>query len=166
MKKFIRVFALLLAAMMVVSLAACNNGGSNGDTYEISYWIPLGDDVNTTDWSENPVIKYIEQYYQFNGKNITFDFYIAPPDSQSENFSTLIATGEYCDVMSLSMAPITVTEMYSEGMLWDLTDLIAEHMPNYTAFMEANPELQQYQYTYVDGEAKVCLLYTSPSPRD
>ncbi|MGN0998443.1 MAG: hypothetical protein ACI4PO_02700 [Faecousia sp.] len=157
-KMMTRLLALLMIAVVFIGLAACS-GGSSGDAYQITYWIPKGEDTSYyPDYEDNPIIRYIKNNYTFNGKTLDIDFIVAPPGSESDDFSTLIATGEYCGVMDMNMASFTVTELYEEGILWDLTELVPEHMPNYMAFLENHPELAQYLYTYINGEKKILNL--------
>lgn len=157
-----KMLAAVMAGSMVLA-AGCGNGGSNGGSakgaHEISYWIPMGENVEYYEsYNDNPIVKYIEANYTFNGKPIDFDFYVAPAGSQSDNFTTLLSTGEYCDIMDLSMSPSSPVQLYEDGILQDLTQLVPEHMPNYMAFLEANPDIAPEIYSIVDGEKKILFL--------
>lgn len=158
---FQKVVGTAVALGCVVPLAGCGSGGfGNGDTVTITYWSPRGEDASYyAKYEDNPVIKYIEENYTFDDKKIHLEFYIAPPGSESDDFSTLLGTGDYCDVMDMSMASTSAVELYQEDMIWELTDLIEEHMPNYTAFLEANPDCESALYSIVDGEKKILQLY-------
>lgn len=166
-----KMMAALLAGSMLLATAcgggsgndsSGDNGGSpasSGDAYEISYWIPMGEDMSFYDgYNENPVVKYVEQNYTFNGKNIDFDFYVAPAGSQGDNFNTLLSTGEYCDVMDLSMSSETPVQLYEDGIAQDLTELVPKYMPNYMAYLEANPDVKNEIYSVVEGEKKILTL--------
>ena len=156
---FTRVLAFALIAVMLLGLAACGGGGSSEDTYNITYWIPKGEDASFyAEYEDNPVIKYITSNNEFNGKKISFDFFVAPPGAERDDFSTLMSTGSYCGVMDMSMAEITEVELFEEGITWDLTELVPQHMPNMMNFLKENPQLEEYLYTYVDGEAKILQL--------
>ncbi len=162
MKK--RIVSMMMAGALVVSalgLTGCGGGdGASGDTWKMSYWIPKAEDARFYDeYEENPVLQYIEANYEFNGKKIDIDFFTAPPGSEADDFSTLLGTEEYCDIMDLSMSPTSAAELYNQGIIWDLTDMYEEHMPNYKAFLDANPELIGDTYSIVDGEKKVLALY-------
>lgn len=159
-----KMMAAVLAGTMLLT-AGCGGGNGSGksdasaDAYKISYWLPVGEDSAYYDsYNDNPMVKYIEQNYKFNGKPIDFDFYVAPADSQSDNFNTLLSTGEYCDIMDLSMSSETPGQLYEDGIIQDLTDLVAEHMPNYMAYLEENPDMKTEIYSIVDGEKKILTL--------
>ncbi len=160
-----KVLASVLAGSMLLATACGQSGsggkdsGASGDAYKISYWIPMGEDTSFYDsYNDNPIVKYIEQNYTFNEKPISFDFYVAPAGSQSDNFTTLLSTGEYCDIMDLSMSPESPVQLYDDGILQDLTELVPAHMPNYMAYLEANPDVQSEIYSIVDGEKKILNL--------
>lgn len=155
-----RTLAILLAVMTIMSLAACSGGGAGDeDSYKITYWIAVGEDTSYyPDYDDNPVVQYLRDNYTFNGKKLEIDFCVAPPGSESDDWSTLINTGSYCGVMSMTKATATVAELYDDGIIWDLTELVPQHMPNLMAFLKANPELEDYLYTYVDGEKKILSL--------
>lgn len=144
MRRESRVFRKLITSVAVagcmVSLVACGNDSGSGDTVNITYWSPRGEDSSLYEqYEDNPIIKYIEENYKFNDKKLHFEFYIAPPGSEADNFSNLLGTGDYCDVMDMSMASSTAPELYEDDIIWDLTELVPANMPNYMAFLEANP---------------------------
>lgn len=158
-QKVARPLAAALVVGMLPGMAACSGKAGNGDAHEITYWIAKGEDASFySDYEENPVIRYITENYNFNEKKIDFDFFVAPPGGESEDFNNLMATGDYCDVMSIGLSSMSTAEMFGEGMIWDLTSLVPEHMPNMMAFLDRNPELKEHLYTYIDGEAKILSL--------
>lgn len=159
-KLFRKLVAATMAAGCMISLVACGSSDSGGgDALTITYWSPRGEDASHySEYEENPIIKYIEGNYTFNDKKLHFDFFIAPPGSESEDFATLIGTGDYCDVMDMSMSTSTPVELYEEDIIWDLTALVPENMPNYMAFLEANPECESSIYNIVNGEKKILQL--------
>lgn len=166
-----KIGAVCMAGMMALSAVALGGCGdskkSNGDAWQMSYWIPKAEDSRFYDeYEENPVLQYIEANYEFNGKKIDIDFYTAPPGGEQDDFNNLLGTGEYCDIMDLSMSSTTAAELYDQGILQDLTDLISEHMPNYTAFLEEHPDIAEDIYSIVDGEKKVLTLHSIAVERD
>ena len=163
MRRESRVFRKLITSVAVagcmVSLVACGNDSGSGDTVNITYWSPRGEDSSLYEqYEDNPIIKYIEENYKFNDKKLHFEFYIAPPGSEADNFSNLLGTGDYCDVMDMSMASSTAPELYEDDIIWDLTELVPANMPNYMAFLEANPDCESSIYSIVDGEKKILML--------
>lgn len=155
--KFLALAMLVLA--MVPAMTACSKGAGSGDVHEITCWIPVGEDASFyAEYEDNPVIQYITQNYEFNGKKIEFDFFAAPPGGAKEDFNNLMGTGAYCGVMSMSMSAMSPAELLEEGMIQDLTELVPQHMPNMMAFLDQNPELKEYIYSYVDGEPRILSL--------
>lgn len=167
MKKLTRIMAMALVLVMALGLAACSPGES-GDTWNITYWMPTGEDVSYyPDYEYNPVYKYISENYEFNGKHINIDFNVAPPGSQADDFTTLLSTGSYSDVMDLNMAGTTAPELLEDEIIYDLTDYVPQYMPNYWAYVEANPEFKDVVYTYINGEPRILGirgLHDAPEP--
>lgn len=152
--------AVLTGTMLAASGCGSSGGSSGGDTVTITYWQARGEDSSFyEEYEDNPIVKYIENNYTFNGKKLHLDFFTAPPGSEADDFSTLLGTGDYCDVMDMSMASATPVELYKDGIVWDLTDLVKNNMPNYMAFLEANPDCEESMYSVVDGEKKILQLY-------
>jgi hypothetical protein len=57
------------------------------------------------------------------------------------------------------MSTIGAAELFEDGIVYDLTELIPQYMPNYTKFMEENPVLNESVYAQIDGEKKIVTLY-------
>lgn len=135
------------------------NATSDPNPWHITWWIPRGEDTSYyMQYEENPVIQYIEHTYTFNGHAIDIDFDTAPPGSESDDFNLQISTGDYCGVIDMGMATMKPAEMLEEKLIWDLTDLIPEHMPNFMAYMNEHPEMWDYMYTYINGEPRLLYL--------
>lgn len=167
MKKLARIMAMVLVLVMALSLVACS-GGESGDTWNMTYWMARGEDASYySEYEDNPVYKYIAENYEFNGKHINIDFNVAPPGSETDDFSTLLGTGSYSDIMDLNMASATAPELFEEGIIYELTDYIPEHMPNYWQYIQDNPEFKDVVYTYIDGEPHIIALrglHDAPEP--
>lgn len=159
MKKSARLIALLLSVTLIFGLTACGKDTSSGDKWQVSWWIPVGEDAAFyAEYEDNPVLQWIEKNKTFNGKAIEFDFVVAPPGGHGEDWSRLMSTGDYCGIMDMSAASITAAELFEEGMIWDLTELVPAHMPNLMAYLEENPQLKDDLYSYVNGETKILML--------
>lgn len=148
MKKWKTFGTAALAAMMAVGgvgmLAGCNNTG-DADTFTI--W--MSSSVNSTfynDYGENPFIQYIEKKF-----DITLEFITPMAGKELEDFNKLIGSGSYPDVMDLSFYTDSIGLLYDDGYgaAMDLTQYIEDYMPNYSQFMEDNPQLTQY--AKIDG---------------
>lgn len=148
MKKWKTFGTAALAAMMAVGgvgmLAGCNNTG-DADTFTI--W--MASSVNSSiynDYGENPVIQYLEKRFDIN-----LEFTTPMLGKELEDFNKLIGSGSYPDVMDLTFYTDSIGLLYDDGYgaAMDLTQYIEDYMPNYSQFMEDNPQLTQY--AKIDG---------------
>ena len=117
-----------------------------------------------TSYDENPIVKYLlSKTYgtdeNGNGKKIDLDFLVPATGTQKDNITTLVATGEYPDIFDMTYYPGTAVELYEEGITLDITEYVEKYMPNYMAYMEANPDFKTIASNVVDGESKILQLY-------
>ena len=130
------VLAMIMLLGMVSMLAGCNGGGGNGEVDKFTIW--MGSSVDSsyyTNYNDNPVIQYLEKKFE-----IDLEFIAPVAGNETDNFNTLIATGDYPDMMDLSFYTGTIADLYDngDGICLDLTQYIADYMPYYSAFLEAN----------------------------
>lgn len=156
-------------AATALSLAGCGkeDGGTDSDTLSVTMWIPRGEDSSCYEsYNDNPIAKYIEENYTFNGKKIHVDYHMAPPGSEDDDFSTLLGTGDYCDILDMSKSSSSAIELLEEDIIWDLTELIPQYMPNYMACMEAWPDVERDTFSIVDGDKRRLVLHGIKDQRD
>ncbi len=156
-----RVITLLLAFCLLASLLVACGGGEAEDpnTLKLSYWIAGGaDSVYYPTYEDNPCIKYVETL-EFNGRKIDFQFIVPVTGAELDNFNTLLATEEYAGIMDMSRSTTSASELYADGIIWDLTPYVEQYMPNYMALLEKHSHLKAYTSVTVDGERKVLSLY-------
>lgn len=148
MKKWKTIGAAALATVVAAGsmgiFAGCNNSG-DADTFTI--W--MSSSVNSTfynDYGENPFIQYIEKKF-----DITLEFITPMAGKELEDFNKLIGSGSYPDVMDLSFYTDSIALLYDDGYgaAMDLTQYIADYMPNYSKFLSDNATLTQY--AKIDG---------------
>ena len=165
MKK--RAISLLLTGVMAGSALMMGGCGSSdsGDADTFSYWITQtdGDGVYYDNYEENPAIQWLNQQYwdvdnhtigtSENGENIQFTFQVPIAGSEADNYNTMISTGEYTDIIDLSMAGSYDT-LIDEGILMDITEYVEKYMPDYVALLEDHPEWKA-QCTRTDDEGNV-----------
>ncbi len=130
---------------------------------ELSYtWlIDMGEDEYYQEYEDGPVQKYwMSKTWDVNGepKKVTVDFSAPIPGSESDYVNTLLATGEYPDVMSIARSSEGIVQLYEEGIALDLTDYIDQYMPNYKKRLEESSVSSQL-YTNINGEKKILQLY-------
>lgn len=159
-----RTLCLALAILTLLStvsmLAGCgDNGTGEVDTFTI--W--LGSNVDSsyyTSYNDNPVIQYIEKKFE-----IDLEFISPVVGNETDNFNTLVATGDYPDMMDLSFYTGTISDLYDngDGICLDMTQYIADYMPNYKAFLDAN-KTGVTAYAAVDGKYLTLNNYNSDVP--
>ena len=166
MNKYKKIMAMLLCLSLVLSLAGCSSnlgGKGNGATADTSFswWIFAGADSSYyTEYEENPAMQYLmSKSWGTDNKKLDLDFMVPVGGSEKDNCVTLISTGEYTDLMDLSVYPGSITELYDDGIALDITEYVEKYMPNYLAFLEAHPELKATAMNVVDGEKKYLGLY-------
>ena len=161
-----RVIAVVITVIVLLSLvfsAGCSkNSGSSEKKF--SYWIATGQDASYySDYRQNPAVEYLLDYTEYENKNgkfkIDLEFMVPVAGSEVDNFNTLLSTGEYADIMDMSRFQGSIVELYEDGVIVDLTEYMEEYMPNYMAYLEANPELTRTATNLIDGEKKYLQLY-------
>ncbi len=167
MKK--RLVSLILAATTVCSALAftgCGGGGGASAENSFSWWIYTTDGAGTyyENYEDNPAITWLNQQYwdtenhtlgtKDNGTNLQFSFEAPIKGAETDNFSTMMSTGEYTDVIDLRLSSDSAETLYNEGILLELTDYVEEYCPNYVELLDANPELKAL-VTTTDEDGKV-----------
>ncbi len=133
--------------------------GPVGETEEFTYLLSPG--VDTTffdDYNDFPTVKYfLSKAWDVDGtkKTLNVDFIIPPAGAEQDNLNTLLATGEYPDVMALAACSESVSSLYEQGILVDLTEYVEKYMPNYMAYLEEHPEMD----SQVRTDGKILSLY-------
>ena len=165
--KWKKALSVGLAAVTTCSMLAATGCGSSsaeeGSTF--SWWLYTddGNGMYYETYNENPTIQWLNQQYwdvengglgsEDSGTNIQFTFQTPVAGAEQDNFNTMIGTGEYTDIIDLSVATDTPEAMYNEGILMDLTEYVEKYMPHYIEFLEANPD-QKALVTSVDEDGK------------
>ena len=146
-------------------LAGCGNGGSSGAEGSTTFtmWIGKGEDSQYySEYAENPILQYYlsQPYIGADGEEVvlSFEFQIPPIGSEKDNLSTLISTGDYTDIIDADFYSGSITDLYEEEIILDITEYVENYMPNYLAYLEANPELALTATNIIDGEKKyICI---------
>lgn len=159
----------VLIFVSTVMLTSCGQSGtstSNDDgVVTFTWWNAHGEDsIYYSDYSENPVVNYLTEYKTWgsNDSKIAFDFHIPPAGTQLDNVVTMIATGDYTDIIDMSYYTRagSVVELYEDGICMDITEYVEKYMPNYLAFLDENPSYKMTATNYADGEARYLQIYT------
>ncbi len=115
------------------------------------------------EYEENPIYKYWNQQVwdadgDGQGYNVEIDFLEPTPGSEQDYVNTLLATGDYPEVMYLGNITESVSQLYEDGIAQDLTEYIDQYMPNYKKWMDAHPDIAAMMYNNIDGEKKLLQL--------
>lgn len=156
------ILACALCCGLALPLAGCGNSGPN----QFGWWLASQHLMSFyTDYDDNPVVRYIEDYKTFenqDGEQQAIDFdYMSPTSQGAEtDFATLISTGDYPELMDLSVYTGSAVDLYKEGVAMDITDYVEDYMPNYMAWLN-EPGHEYYKslvYQDVDGEKRIVRL--------
>ncbi len=115
------------------------------------------------EYEDNEVVQYwLDRDWEVDGNpyRISIDFSSLPAGSERDVMNTLIATGEYQDVISMTYSAETAPALYEEGVVMDITEDVYKYMPNYVQWMEDHPEYATRMTNKVDGEDRILQLYT------
>ena len=97
-------------------------------------------------YEDNPVMRYIANYKTFEASDgtqqrVLMSFQVPPAGKEADNLSLLVSTQSYPDVMSMTYFGDSLAELYEAGDILDLGPYIDQYMPNYKAWLEANPQV-------------------------
>ncbi len=161
MSKHIIAFTIAAIMVLTLTLTGCNNGGGDDKgTIKYGFWLIQGEDSAYIDsYEKNPVIEYLmTKTWGPENKTVDLEFFIPVSGQQADNFNTLLATGDYPDMMDATMYNGSIVDLYEQGIIRDLTDLIDQYMPNYKAYLDSHPEEAQQAVHVIDGEKKYLTL--------
>ncbi len=166
-----RIISMLLVVAMAVSvLAGCGNkeqsgGNSNGgnvsgeadnleESREISVWLYKDDYKYYESYNENPIVAYINEKF-----NCTLDFQQPAMGSEQEQFSLMLGTGSYTDIMEISYSTEGVSTLYDDGVIVDLAPYLEKYAPNLYAFLN-DPENEDVKKALYDEKGHFFTIPT------
>ncbi len=174
----------LMAAMAVTLIAGCGKGDDGGGNEDkrgetpkkdatFTWWINQTDGSGEyyEDYKESSVAQFVNQQYwdtenggigtEESGTKIELSFLVPIAGSESDNFNTMISTGEYPEIIDMARAADSPQTMYEEGILLDITEYVESYMPNYTAYLDKYPELKPLvQVLDEEGEPHYIAIYS------
>lgn len=156
-KRFLAV-ALAMATAVTMMAGCAGNGksdsGSDGKAAEFTWWIYRLDNDGQyyENYEETSVAQFISQQYwdienggiseSGEGKQLSLSYLVPISGSENDNFNTMISTGEYPEILDLVSSSDSPEALYENGILMDITEYVEKYMPNYLAYLDANPELK------------------------
>lgn len=163
-KKLLSLGLISVMAFSMIAASGCGKKTADGGE-TVSWWITMtdGNGVYYDKYEENPAVQWLNQQYwniedgglgsKESGVPLEFSFQVPISGAETDNFNTMMSTGEYTDIIDLSMSSDTAATMVDEGTLLDITEYVEKYMPNYVAYLEKNPE-QKALLTHVDEDGK------------
>ena len=140
MKKAIRLTAMLLSLVMAAGLAGCGKTEQEGTSGRTTFHIVTTrhNDSWPTDFLKEGVMKELEDKFNIN---IEWEVFTVTDWQQEKNL--MFASPD--DLPDAFLGSLTLgsgdVETYKDQFV-ELTDLIAQHMPNLTAILEEDQELK------------------------
>ncbi len=115
-----------------------------------------------SDYNQNPVAIYVQHSQQYAGADITIKYGQLIAGSETDQYTTMISTGDYYDVMPTNYAPYSAAAMHEMGIVLDITEYVEKWMPNYMKIVKENKELEMITYsTNENGEKRIYALWAN-----
>lgn len=127
-----------------------NNQGASGIDMSktLKYTVfAQADDVAQGGDNIDPVMDYWEKMF-----NIKLEMQYPPQGSESDQFTLMIGTGDYTDIMDLNFNTENLETLYEDGVIYELSKYVDQYMPNYKAYLDANPDVKSAMY---DDEGRI-----------
>lgn len=138
-------------ALLCLILALCLLGGCAANQEKAK--VPISWYLRTDDVDLYNSLKGIQVIEDATGVDVTFQ---SPPDNSEDAYKMMVISGNLPDVIMWNH-DVSMDRMYAEGLIIDLTDLIAQYAPNLTRIYTERPELRK-QVETADGK-----MYYFPS---
>ncbi len=104
-------------------------------------------------YADAPIMPLVEE-----ATGVHINFVEVSDSAESEQFNLTIASGDYCDFMSMNRYSGGATTAYEDDIIIDLTDLVDEHMPNYMALVDTMDDYTLNSLYTEDG--RILEMYT------
>ncbi len=163
----------LVTVLAVTGLAGCGSKSSSKDPDAFTWWIFSTDGVGKyyENYEDNPVAQYVAAQYwdsenggigtKDSGTQLKLSYQVPVTGSESDNFNTMLSTGEYPEIMSLMMSNESPQSLCESGILMEITEYVEKYMPNYLAYLDANPQMKPMVSTQdEDGKTHYYALYS------
>ena len=139
-----RLLSMGLAAAVCVGtlgLAGCGSKGSDSAENTFSWWLYTDDGAGTyyNSFEDNPSVQWLNQQYwdtenhtlgtADGGSELHFTFQTPIEGSEQDNFNTMIGTGEYTDLLDMSLIADPMG-FYDDGVIMEITDYVEKYMPD------------------------------------
>ena len=176
MNKIRRGLAIVLAASMAASLAACGSNGNQStnnnaastapaastasaaaeteyfprpSTEELSVWVS---------WSANTVenisdVRAVQEMEKLT--NVHINYTTVNSQEEKEKYGLMLVSGNFPDIHCGNNYPTGLAGGLKDGVYQDLTDAIPQYMPRYWEIIQSNPEYDKM--TKLDDGKRVAV---------
>lgn len=161
MKKIGMIVLALVNVVLIAGFAILHYSPNQIQQADVTYsvWLYTAQDPTYySTYEENPVLNYLLRQ-PYAGKHIAFSFQVPASGQAQNNYQTMIAGGEFPNLMQSSVADAAPV-MYSNGYIQDITDLVKNYMPNYYGLIQREKELHDAVVFNIDGEEKILSINT------
>ena len=161
MKKIGALVLVIINVVLIAAFVILHAGSGQVREADVSYsvWLYTAQDpAYYSTYEENPVLNYLLRD-SYAGKTIDLRFQVPPSGQAQNNYQTMIASGDFPDLMQSSVADAAPV-MYANGYIQDITDLVVNYMPNYYALIRSVPELHDAVVFEIDGQERILSLNT------
>lgn len=109
---------------------------------KLTWWTKLNANVSATypNLGDTPWAKYVQEK-----TGIELEFIHPTVGSEIEEFSILVASGEYPDIIEYTWTIYSggPQAAINDGVILNLTDVMAENAPNFTKLMQEHPDVDK-----------------------
>lgn len=123
---------------------------SEHETFTV--WLYATQDDFASSYSQNPIVNYLNNKY-----NVTIDFQQPVSGTESDALSLMFGTGEYTDMIEMSMYSGSIAELYEDGVIVDIAEYL-DYMPNLKKLLESDVNLRR---SFYNDEGKILSLKNS-----
>lgn len=113
------------------------------ESREITVWLYNDDYKYFDNMSKCPVTTYLNERF-----NVTLQFQQPAIGSESEQFSIMLGTGSYTDIMEITYSQEKLASLYTDGVVIDIAPYLETYAPNFYAWLndEANSKKKSALY--------------------
>lgn len=159
-----KLLAIILALLLLCSSLTCLSACGNTDDANTFTWL-IENSMDTTYYSsmnQNPGALFAMYNQQYAGVDLRFDYKQLVKGSEKEQYTTMISTGDYYDVMGMNYSPYSAATLNEMGIALDITEYVEKYMPNYMKLVSENEELSRVAYSKnADGEKRIYTVWVS-----
>ncbi|MBQ4001783.1 MAG: extracellular solute-binding protein [Lachnospiraceae bacterium] len=153
-----KLLAILLAALMVISMAACNNAGKKDEKVEITF-ICAAYSTET-----EPFLKKLCENFEKENENVKVNLEVVGWDTISDRIAALVGAGQAPDIFNGDQA----SEWVPDGLVYEVEDIISKELKAdfYQQFWNNNISTYDGKVYSVPYLASVRALYCNKKIMD